>query len=486
MERIIGLDIGDVRIGVAISDELGITAQGLPSIERKGIEKDIENIKKIIEANDIKTVVAGLPKMMNGTIGIQAQKVIDFVNIMKSMINIPISFQDERLTTVEVEKRMIEANVRRNKRRETADRLAAQLILQGYLDRNRSYGFLSLMSVLWLLLFCILIFITAVYIHREVTTPASSAGAPRVIYVPKGSNLKTVSSILKNEGIISNSTIFNLLVRYNAVEEALRAGEYELSTDMTPLQVLDKILSGRVYQYPVTIPEGYNIFEIASLLDKKELADREKIILLSFNKEFVKSLGIESDNLEGYIFPDTYYINRGMDEKLIIKKMVDNFRKAVSSEKIAELKGGGITLHQLITLASLIEKETGKESEKPLISAVFYNRFKKGMKLQCDPTVIYALLLKGFKEKSYLYDGDIKKEDLLIDSPYNTYKYAGLPPAPIANPGKSSIHAAVYPLKSNYLYFVSKQNGWHHFSSTIEEHNRAVKIYQLKKLAVNK
>ncbi|MEK7846398.1 MAG: endolytic transglycosylase MltG, partial [Nitrospinota bacterium] len=367
-----------------------------------------------------KTVVAGLPKMMDGTIGVQAQKVIDFVNIMKSMINIPISFQDERLTTVEVEKRMIEANVRRNKRRETADRLAAQLILQGYLDRNRSYGFLRLMSGFWLLLFCILFFVAAVYIHREVTTPASSAGIPRVIYIPKGSNLKTVSSILKNEGIISNSTIFNLLVRYKLVEGGLRAGEYELSPDMTPLQVLDKILSGKVYQYPVTIPEGYNIFEIASLLHQKELADRGKIILLSFNKEFVKSLGIESDNLEGYIFPDTYYINRGMDEK-----------------------------------------ETGKESEKPLISAVFYNRFKKGMKLQCDPTVIYALLLKGLKEKSYLYDGDIKKEDLLIDSPYNTYKYAGLPPAPIANPGKSSIHAAVYPSKSNYLYFVSRQDGWH-------------------------
>ncbi len=160
--------------------------------------------------------------------------------------------------------------------------------------------------------------------------------------------------------------------------------------------------------------------------------------------------------------------------------MVDTFRKIVLNEITDEYKKTGLTIHQLITLASLIEKETGNEAEKPIISAVFHNRFKKRMRLQCDPTVIYALLLKGLKEKKIIYDGNIRKEDLSIDSPYNTYRYAGLPPGPIANPGKPSIHAAIHPSVSKYIYFVSKNDGSHHFSSTIEEHNRAVRTYQGK------
>lgn len=489
MGRILGLDIGEVRIGVAVSDELGITAQGLDTIKRKGIDNDIACIKEIIALNDIEAVVVGLPKMMDGSLGVQAQKVIDFTDILKSKINIPVFFRDERLTTAEVQKRLIEADVRRNKRRDVADKLAAQLILQGYLDgkRIRQDGFLRLAVAFYILAFCLVfLLITFLYIQNRINTPLSGIGHPKIVYIPKGSNLKAVSSILKKEGIIDNTFMLSLIARYRFSEGVLKAGEYRITPDMSPLQVLDAIISGKVYQYPVTIPEGYNIFEIASLLHKKGLADKGRFISLAFNREFIKSLEIApasspDSGLEGYLFPNTYYLGKEIDESIIIKKMVDTFKDAVWNRITAKSREIGLTPHQIITLASLIEKETGKEDEKPVISSVFHNRFKKKMKLQCDPTVIYALLLRDFKNGTAAYDGNIRKYDLLIDSPYNTYKYAGLPPGPIANPGKSSIEAAISPDNSSYLYFVSKNDGGHHFSFSIEEHKRAVNMYQLKR-----
>ncbi|MBI5748425.1 MAG: endolytic transglycosylase MltG [Nitrospinae bacterium] len=368
-------------------------------------------------------------------------------------------------------------------------------------ENKQKSGLKSSAALLLILAICIFSLIIAIvsimYIKKSVTTPMSRIANPKIINIPRGSDLKTVSSMLKRDGIIKDTMTFNLLAKYKYAEGNLKAGEYQLSPDMPPLHILNLILEGKVYQYPVTIPEGYNIFEIASLLNKKGLAEREKFVLLAFNRDFIESLGIEANNLEGYVFPDTYYIQKGMDESAIIKKMVDTFRKRVLNEITDEpskrpkvLRGEyqktGLTIHQLITLASLIEKETGNEVEKPIISAVFHNRFKKRMRLQCDPTVIYALLLKGLKEKKIIYDGNIRKEDLSIDSPYNTYRYAGLPPGPIANPGKSSIHAAIYPSVSKYIYFVSKNDGSHHFSSTIEEHNRAVRIYQINKNLINR
>ena len=353
-------------------------------------------------------------------------------------------------------------------------------------ENKQKSGLKSSATLLLILAICIFSMIMAIvsimYIKKSVTTPMSRIANPKIINIPKGSDLKTVSSILKRDGFIKDTMTFNLLAKYKSVEGNLKAGEYQLSLDMPPLQILNLILEGKVYQYPVTIPEGYNIFEIASLLNKKELADRKKFLLSAFNSNFTKSLGIDANNLEGYIFPDTYYLSKGMDEKVILKKMVDTFKKAVSEEISNNYQKTGLIQHQIITLASLIEKETSNEKEKSIISAVFHNRLKKKIRLQCDPTVIYSLLLEGLKKNKIIYDGNIRKEDLSIDSPYNTYRYAGLPPGPIANPGKSSIHAAMYPSASKYIYFVSKNDGSHHFSSTIEEHNRAVRIYQPKKI----
>src|SRR3989338_5353922 len=205
-------------------------------------------------------------------------------------------------------------------------------------ENKQKSGLKSSATLLLILAICIFSMIMAIvsimYIKKSVTTPMSRIANPKIINIPKGSDLKTVSSILKRDGFIKDTMTFNLLAKYKSAEGNLKAGEYQLNPDMPPLQILNLILEGKVYQYPVTIPEGYNIFEIASLLNKKELADRKKFLLSAFNSNFTKSLGIDANNLEGYIFPDTYYLSKGMDEKVILKKMVDTFKKAVSEEYI--------------------------------------------------------------------------------------------------------------------------------------------------------
>ncbi len=310
-----------------------------------------------------------------------------------------------------------------------------------------------------------------VVFYKFIISPVSSYDNPRIVNIPKGYVLSEVADLLKGEGLIRSVKGFTFLSFLKGVVNKFKAGEYRLSPSMPPLEILDIITSGKVVLYKVTIPEGYNIREIATLLEKKGMANRERCISLAHDKEFLLLIGIDADSLEGYLFPDTYYFGRGADERTILKKMVNTFEKKIAPEFVKRAKEIGLTMHQIITLASLVEKETGKDEERRLISAVFHNRLKKGLRLECDPTVIYVL--KDF-------DGNLRKKDLSIDSPYNTYRYLGLPPGPITNPGKASIKASLYPAESNHLYFVSKGDGGHQFSSTLKEHNRAVKRYQLK------
>ena len=204
------------------------------------------------------------------------------------------------------------------------------------------------------------------------------------------------------------------------------------------------------------------------------MANSKIFIHQTQDKNLIQAFDIPTDSLEGYLFPETYYLSKLTPEKKIVEKMVNTFKeKVLKSQILKSIKESSLSLHEIITLASLIEKETGLDSERKMISSVFYNRLKKNMRLQTDPTVIYAI------EK---FDGNIRKRDLKIDSPYNTYRYKGLPPGPISSPGLKSIEAAISPIKSNHLYFVSRQDGSHHFSSNLAEHNQAVKKYQLRKI----
>jgi UPF0755 protein len=243
---------------------------------------------------------------------------------------------------------------------------------------------------------------------------------------------------------------------------------------MSPAEIMTAMRQGKVFRHVLTIPEGITLRDIAGLLTDKELGEAKPLLALGQDKNFLTAVGLSSTSLEGYAFPDTYHIPRGLSAQVLLTLMVRNFHKHYTADMATQAQRLGLTQHQVVTLASLIEKEAQHDAERPLIAAVFHNRLRRGMRLQCDPTVIYAL--------GERFDGNLRKDDLQLDSPYNTYRYAGLPPGPIANPGQRALEAAVNPAAVDYLYFVATGNdGRHVFSKSLQEHNTAVRQYQLVK-----
>lgn len=306
------------------------------------------------------------------------------------------------------------------------------------------------------------------------SSPASEKPRSVIIKIEPGMTLSQVAALLENRDLIRNSLAFRILAYIQKKQNQILAGEYEISPSMIPVDILKQVTSGKTVLHPITIPEGYRITEITDLLAKNGLVDREEFIRLTQDPELIRTLDLPGDSLEGYLFPETYHFNKFTDALKIVRIMVKTFKEqALLPEYLERAKTLNYSFHEIVTLSSLIEKETGKDEERKIISSVFHNRLKKRMRLQTDPSVIYAI--KNF-------DGNLRKKDLSIDSPYNTYKNFGLPPGPIANPGLQSILAALYPDDTNYLYFVSKQNGSHQFSSNLIDHNQAVKKYQLKKV----
>jgi UPF0755 protein len=300
--------------------------------------------------------------------------------------------------------------------------------------------------------------VISIFIIYQLYIPLDSKSSQiKVIEISKGMNAKGIAHLLKEEKLIKNGLAFRVLAKMKGIEDRLQAGEYELSSSLNLSRILSKIEKGEVLAHPFTIPEGYNIRQIARILEEKGLIEKERFIELTKDSKFISQLGIPAKSLEGYLFPETYRISKGMKEKEIIKLMVFQFNKAITQEDRKRAKELGFTFPEIIILASIIEKETSAPEERTLISAVFHNRLKAKRPLQSDPTVIYAL--------GETFDGNLKKEHLRIDSPYNTYRYRGLPPGPIGNPGKKAIHAALYPADVDYLYFVSRNDGTHEFSS---------------------
>ena len=302
--------------------------------------------------------------------------------------------------------------------------------------------------------------------------PPSHASLTKIIYIKKGMPLKKISVILEQEGIIRDRHFFVGIATILGKKTEIKAGEYEFHTRMLPLEVLDILVKGQVKLHLVTIAEGFTLYQIAQLLEESNIVDRHAFLQKASSPAFISSLGLPAEagpTLEGYLFPDTYHLFKGMDPEEVIQMMVRQFKKVFNSDLASRASQLGISQKEVVILASIIEKETPLSEEKPLISAVFHNRLKKGMPLQSDPTVIYGI--KNF-------DGNLTKQDMLRPTPYNTYLVNGLPPTPICNPGKDSIHAALHPAPVPYLYFVSKNDGSHYFSSDIGEHNQAVWRYQ--------
>ena len=311
---------------------------------------------------------------------------------------------------------------------------------------------------------------TWIFVHQ----PAAIEAPELIIQVSRGAGLRQIAGQLHEAGVIRHPLPFVLYAKARGMAPRLQAGEYVLSANISPAEILDVLYEGKVKHHILTVPEGATLRDIAVLVEGADLGSRESVIDLGSDAAFIESLGLSVPNLEGYLFPDTYYLTRDMGVADLLTVMVRTLDRNYPPEIAVKAAKLGLSKHAVVTLASLIEKEAQLDSERQLISAVFHNRLRRGMRLQCDSTVIYAL--------GEAYQGNLRKADLKVDSPYNTYRYGDLPPGPIANPGKRSIAAAVSPADVKYLYFVAtRQDGAHHFSKTLKEHNRAVRRYQLNR-----
>jgi len=316
-------------------------------------------------------------------------------------------------------------------------------------------------------LFLLFFMLAALWAHHSLQ-PVEEKGEDRIFLVAEGATLSQVAVDLENAHIIRSSIFFRLAGRFKGNDHQIKAGEYQLSSAIPPLKILETLEKGRVMTHAITVPEGFNLEQIADVLEQKGLADKTAFLEKTRDESLIEDLGLSGDSLEGYLYPDTYRFRRGEKAGKIITVMVTRFRDMVAPLE-TQIEDSGMPLEQVITLASMVEKETGSSEERPVIASVFLNRLDKNMRLESDPTVIY-----GIRD----FNGNLTKKDLKAETPYNTYLIRGLPPGPIANPGLDAIKAVLNPAKGNYYYFVSKNNGTHYFSETLKEHNRAVKRFQ--------
>ena len=307
-----------------------------------------------------------------------------------------------------------------------------------------------------------------VYCHLFLPGRANSS-EPVEVRIEQGDSFATVVRKLHQQKIISNERLFSLWARLTGVEKKIHWGVYRFDPSLSPRDILERMVLGKGVFATVTVPEGLTIKEIAELLTRLQVADGEKFLAAAADPQMLSLFGLQDKGAEGYLFPDTYYFTPATPEKDIFIAMAERFRKVTEPLFDRYSQGAGMTPHEIVILASMIEKETGIEAERPLVSAVFHNRLRLHMPLQSDPTVIY-----GIKD----FNGNLTRKDLERPTPYNTYRISALPPGPICNPSLSSIKAALYPAEVPYLYFVSKNDGTHVFSDKFETHKQAVKTYQ--------
>lgn len=289
--------------------------------------------------------------------------------------------------------------------------------------------------------------------------------------VPHGASRRAVARLLANQGVVRSRWVFEALSRWRS-RSTLQAGEYFFDHPVTSLQVFETIASGRVYVRELTIPEGFSMFDIADLVQREDFTTRENFLAAARNPALIRDLVPSAPSLEGFLFPATYEFPRHPTGEQMVAAMVAHFRQEWMGISARQPNHSGLPLEQVVTLASLVERETPKAEERPVVAGVFINRLHHRVPLQCDPTVVYALELTGN------YAGRLEAASLPFDSPYNTYRHIGLPPGPIANPGNASLKASLDPPETDYLYFVANTEGGHFFSKTLAEHNRNVALYR--------
>lgn len=305
-------------------------------------------------------------------------------------------------------------------------------------------------------------------------TPGKSDLVPRRVEIPPGTGRAAIARLLLTEGVISDDRLFQALTLLTRTGNRLKAGEYSFPALATPAQVLQRIATGRVVVRHLTFPEGSNLRDVARIFDRSGLTQSGEILRLAHDRDFIRSLGLDVNDLEGYLFPETYFFRKSQDAEAMLRTMVNQFSRNFDSKLQARANEVGKSVQEVVILASLVEKEAAVDEDRPLIASVLLNRLQRKMPLQSDPTAIYDLPD---------YDGPVTWLHLKRPSPYNTYYVRGLPAGPICNPGIRSIRAVLYPADTKYLYFVSNADGTHRFSETLTEHNRAVSAYARKKRA---
>ncbi len=294
------------------------------------------------------------------------------------------------------------------------------------------------------------------------------------VEIPPGAGSKAIGERLVSAGVIRDTATYRLALWLSGKARHLKAGEYRFDRPATPAAVIDTIARGDVFVVPVTFPEGLTIAEMAKVFEAHGFGPASAFLEAAGDGSLVHHLDPSARTLEGYLFPETYTLSRHTDAPRLVRLMVERFEHVFTADFKRAAEARGLSVHEVVTIASIVEKETARADERPLVAGVYENRLRIGMGLQCDPTVIYALQRAG------TYTGNLRRDDLAFDSPYNTYRYRGLPPGPIAAPGKASLAAALHPADTDYLYFVSRNDGSHEFSRTLESHNRGVQKFQVE------
>jgi UPF0755 protein len=298
-------------------------------------------------------------------------------------------------------------------------------------------------------------------------------GSEQFIEIAPGSTAVDIRRQLARAGVVRDEFLFRVALLWTGQARALKAGEYRFTDPAGPIEVIERLARGDVYAHPITFPEGLTLVEMAATYEASGAGEAASFLAAAQNAALVSDLDPEALDLEGYLFPDTYALPRGTPAAQLVAMMVDLFRRTWEDLEPSRGAGTTLTVREVVTLASLVEKETALAEERTLVSAVYHNRLARGMLMQADPTVVYALVLAG------AYDGNIRRADLGLDSPYNTYRYAGLPPGPIAAPGRASLAAALAPADVTHLFFVSRNDGSHAFADTLARHNANVYEHQV-------
>jgi UPF0755 protein len=317
--------------------------------------------------------------------------------------------------------------------------------------------------------------IAGAVLHSRATQPFKGyAGAEQFVEIARGSGTRVIGQRLVDAGVVRDPAAFRAALWLTGLARQLQAGEYRFDRPMTPVAIVEKLARGEIYERLLTFPESLTIPEMAAIFEQEGFGSAASFVEAARDGSVVAHLDPLARDLEGYLFPETYALPRQTTAARLVRLMVKRFEEVLTPDLRREATARGLTIRQAVTLASLVEKETARPEERPIVAAVYLNRLKRGMALQCDPTVIYALKLAG------RYRGNLTRADLAFDSPYNTYRYPGLPPGPIAAPGLGSLRAAVRPGEVDYLYFVSRNDGSHAFARTLAEHNRNVLRFQVR------